>query len=122
RRVYPGYRRGAGHVVLEAIGEGKVLGCIYHTVKRDSDDRWSHGGADQLFIDGDTPYPQYVYGTGGENYAHHAWGFYPRGGAYAGVHHVHPVPGIKRAEGVHAFEPHAFEQHDGGHYSMYRFY
>lgn len=122
RRVYPAYRRGAGITVLEAKGEGRLLGCIYHVIKRDSDDRLSHGGAEQFFIDGDSPKPQYIYGTGGENYAHHAWGFSPRMGPYAGVHHVHPLPGIKRGEGVYAFEPHAFEQHDGGHYSMYRFH
>src|SRR5207253_3063786 len=55
RRVYPAYRRGAGLTVLEAKGEGKLLCCIYHVVKRDSDDRLSHGGAEQFFVDGDTP-------------------------------------------------------------------
>jgi hypothetical protein len=122
RRAFPGYRRGQPLTLLEAKGEGRLLGVIYHVVKRDSDDRWSHGGADQTWIDGDTPNPTYLYGTGGENFAHHAWGLQPRQGPYSGAHHVHPVPGVKRAEGSYAFEPHAFEQHDGGHYSMYRFF
>lgn len=122
RRVFPAYRRGQPLTLLEAKGSGKLLGVVYHVVKRDSDDRWSHGGADQIFIDGDTANPTYLYGTGGENFAHHAWGLHPRQGPYSGAHHVHPVPGVKRAEGSYAFEPHAFEQHDGGHYSMYRFF
>ncbi len=122
RRTFPAYRRGQPFTLLEAKGQGSLLGVIYHVVKRDSDDRWSHGGADQIWIDGDTPNPTYIYGTGGENFAHHAWGLQPRQGPYSGSHHVHPVPGVKRAEGSYAFEPHAFEQHDGGHYSMYRFF
>jgi len=122
RRVYPAYRRGAGLDLLEAKGDGRLLACTYHVVKRDSDDRLSHGGADQLFIDGDTAEPNYIYGGGGEDYAHHAWGYSPGGGLFGGAHHVHPVPHVKRAEGEHAFEPHAFEQHDGGHYSIYRIY
>ncbi len=122
RRVYPAYRRGAGLDLLEAKGAGRLIGCIYHILKRDSDDRMSHGGADQLFIDGDTAKPNYIYGGGGEDYAHHAWGYSPAQGPYAGAHYVHPVPMVKRAEGPFAFEPHAFEQHDGGHYSIYRYY
>lgn len=122
RRVFPAFRRGRPMTLLEARGDGKLIGVIYHVVKRDSDDRWTHGGADQLFIDGETGNPNYIYGSGGEDYAHHAWGPSPGSGAYAGMHHVHPVPGVKRAEGRYAFEPHGWEQHDGGHYSMYRFY
>lgn len=122
RRAFPTYRRGENLTLLEAKGHGRLLGTIYHCVKRDADDRWTHGGGDQIFIDGETAKPAFIYGTGGEDFAHHAWGLYPQGGIFAGAHHVHPVPGIKRAEGQFAFEPHGFEQHDGGHYSMYRFF
>ncbi len=122
RRAFPGYRRGENFKLLEAKGDGRLLGVIYHVVKRDSDDRWTHGGGDQLFIDGDTPRPQYVYGTGGEEFGHHCWGVYPSSGAFAGCSWCHPVPGVKRMEGNSPFEPHGFEQHDGGHYSIYRFY
>lgn len=122
RRVFPGYRRGENFKLLEAKGDGRLLGVIYHVVKRDSDDRWTHGGGEQLFIDGDTPTPQYVYGTGGEEFGHQCWGVYPSKGAFGGCSWCHPVPGVKRMEGNSPFEPHGFEQHDGGHYSIYRFY
>jgi len=122
RRVMPAYRRGAPFTLLEAKGAGKVIGVIYHVCKRDWDDRWSHGGGDQFFIDGDTAEPTYLYGIGGEDFAHHAWGLATGDGPYSGAHFVHPEPGIKQAEGASAFEPHGWEQHDGGKYSMYRFF
>lgn len=122
RRVYPAYRRGQPLTLAEAKGSGRLLGVIYHVVKRDSDDRWTHGGADQILVDGDTARPSYVYGIGGEDFAHHAWGLVPGAGPFSGAHLVHPVPGVKRAEGPMSFEPHGFEQHDGGHYSMYRYF
>lgn len=122
RRVLPAYRRGAPFTLLEAKGDGRVIGLIYHVCKRDSDDRWTHGGGDQFFIDGETAEPMYLYGVGGEEFAHHAWGLSPGAGPFSGAHLVHPEPGIKQAEGPSAFEPHGWEQHDGGKYSMYRFY
>ena len=122
RRVMPAYRRGAPFTVAEARGEGRLLALLYHICKRDSDDRWSHGGADQVFIDGDTARPGYIYGIGGEDFAHHAWGLYPAHGPYTGCHMCHPVPDVKCGEGMQAFEPHGWEQHDGGRYSMYRFF
>jgi hypothetical protein len=122
RRVMPAYRRGAPLALIEARGEGRVIGVIYHICKRDSDDRWSHGGGDHVFVDGDTPDPAYLYGMGGEDFAHHAWGLAPAQGPYSGAHMVHPVPTVKRAEGPLPFEPHGWEQHDGGRYSMYRFF
>ena len=73
-------------------------------------------------MDGDTSEPAYLYGMGGEDFAHHAWGLSPGTGPFSGAHLVHPLPGIKRAEGPSAFEPHGWEQHDGGQYSMYRFF
>ncbi len=122
RRVMPAYRRGAPLTLVEARGEGRLLALMYHICKRDSDDRWSHGGGDQVFIDGDTARPAYIYGIGGEDFAHHAWGLYPALGPWSGAHMVHPVPDVKRAEGQQAFEPHGWEQHDGGRYSMYRYF
>ncbi len=122
RRVMPAYRRGAPLTLMEASGSGRLIGLIYHICKRDSDDRWSHGGGDQLFIDGDSPWPAYVYGVGGEDFAHHAWGLSPGRGPYSGAHLVHPNPGVKRAEGATPFEGHGWEQHDCGRYSMYRFF
>ena len=122
RRVYPAYRRGANINLMEAKGAGRILGVIYHVIRRDPDDRWTHGGGDQIFIDGDTADPTYIGGSGGEEFAHHAWGLYPGAGPFAGAHLVHPVPGIKRAEGPMPFEPHGFEQHEGGRISMYRYF
>lgn len=122
RRVFPAYRRGANFNLLEAKGAGRILGVIYHVCRRDTDDRWTHGGGDQIFIDGDTADPSYIGGTGGEEFAHHAWGLYPGAGPYAGAHLVHPLPSVKRAEGPMPFEPHGWEQHEGGRYSMYRYF
>ncbi len=123
RRVMPAYRRGAPLTLLEARGEGRLMGIVYHVCKRDSDDRWSHGGGDQIFIDGETAEPGYVYGVGGEDFAHHAWGLAPGRGPHTGAHLVHPLPGTKPSEGPKGgFEPHGWEQHDSGRYSMYRFF
>jgi hypothetical protein len=36
RRVFPAYRRGANFNLMEAKGNGRLIGVIYHCVKRDS--------------------------------------------------------------------------------------
>lgn len=123
RRASPAYRRAAPLTLLEAKGEGYLVGAVYHVHKTDPDDRWTHGGGDQLYIDGlDEPdgaareaEPRFIHGGGGEDFYGGAWGLYPSQGLFAGAHHAHPLP-LPKDVGS------SWEQHEDGKYSMYRWY
>lgn len=114
RRVNPALRRAEPLSLIEATGDGFVAGIVYHVRKRDPDDRWTHGGGDLVFLDGDGE-PNLIYSAGGENFPGNAWGLYPSSGPVSGAHYVHPVPGIME-------EWPCWQQHEDGRYSFYRWF
>lgn len=67
RREMPTQRYGENYLVMDADGPGQLLGFAYGVRLIDSTDRWSHGGADNLYIDGEGDCPAYLRGTGGED-------------------------------------------------------
>ncbi len=62
-------------IILDADGPGQLLGFVYsvdmlhdqHHVQGGHRMRWSHAGADNIYIDGQTHYPSYHRGLGGED-------------------------------------------------------
>ncbi len=67
RREMPADRYGENYLVMDAQGPGQLLGFVYGVRLLDSQDRWSHGGADNLYIDGEGDQPAYIRGVGGED-------------------------------------------------------
>ena len=63
----PAQRYGEDFVMLDADGPGRLVGFVYGVRLLDDVDRWSHGGADNIYIDGDGPHPAYLRGIGGED-------------------------------------------------------
>ena len=47
-------------------GQGRLLGFTYGVRVRDDAARWSHGGADNIYIDGEQN-PAFLRGSGGED-------------------------------------------------------
>ena len=113
RREAPARRWGTPFTILEAKGRGFVAGAMYHVHKLDPVDRWTHGGGDQFFIDGDTR-PYFMYDTGGEIFVGGAGGAHPYQSPYMGCHFADPVP-RKMTE-------HAWNQDQGGRWSLYRWF
>ncbi len=66
RREYPCEAFGEDYLVLDAAGEGRLLGFTYGVRVRDDAARWSHGGADNIYIDGEQD-PAFLRGSGGED-------------------------------------------------------
>ncbi len=57
------------YIVLDADGPGRLVGFVYAVdmlVSREQM-RWSHAGADSIYIDGDGEHPAYLRGIGGED-------------------------------------------------------
>jgi hypothetical protein len=79
RREMPTQRYGSGFQMLDADGPGDLIGFFYGVRLIDSVDRWSHGGAENIYIDGQGAEPAYVRGIGGED---------TFGTSYGGV--IHP--------------------------------
>ena len=67
RREMPTQRYGEDFLMLDAKGPGRLLGFVYGVRLLDDADRWSHGGADNIYIDGEGPHPAYLRGIGGED-------------------------------------------------------
>jgi hypothetical protein len=67
RRECPTERYGEAYTMLDADGPGDLLGFVYGVRLIDNVDRWSHGGADNLYIDGQGRHPTYLRGIGGED-------------------------------------------------------
>lgn len=113
RRECPAERRGRPFTILEAKGSGYLVGACYHVQKLDSDDRWTHGGGDMLFIDGENA-PVFTHDIGGENWIGGSGGCYPFSSDYSGCHFADPLPRKKTESG--------WCQDEGGRWSIYRFY
>ena len=67
RREFPTERYGEAYTMLDADGPGDLLGFVYGVRLIDNVDRWSHGGADNIYIDGQGRHPTYLRGIGGED-------------------------------------------------------
>lgn len=67
RREMPTQRYGEDYLMLDADGPGQLLGFSYGVRLLDDADRWSHGGAENIYIDGDGEHPAYIRGIGGED-------------------------------------------------------
>ena len=67
RREAPTERYGEDFLMLDADGPGQLVGFVYGVRLYDDTDRWSHGGGDNIYIDGDGDHPAYLRGIGGED-------------------------------------------------------
>ena len=67
RREAPAESYGQDFLLLDADGPGRLVGFVYGVRLYDDTDRWSHGGADNIYIDGDGEHPAYLRGIGGED-------------------------------------------------------
>jgi len=67
RREFPTQRYGEAFLMLDADGPGELAGFAYGVRLMDDTDRWSHGGGDNIYIDGEGEHPAYLRGIGGED-------------------------------------------------------
>ena len=67
RREMPTQRYGENFLMLDADGPGQLIGFFYGVRLIDNTDRWSHGGAENIYIDGHGPHPAFIRGIGGED-------------------------------------------------------
>ena len=67
RREMPTEAYGEEYLMLDADGPGQLVGFVYGVRLLDDTDRWSHGGADNIYIDGDGAHPAFLRGIGGED-------------------------------------------------------
>ena len=67
RRENPAHAYGRDFLILDADGPGRLLGFVYGVRLIDDRDRWSHGGADNVYIDGEGDHPSFIRGIGGED-------------------------------------------------------
>jgi hypothetical protein len=74
RREFPTRRYDEDFFMVDADGPGQLLGFVYGVRLLDNVDRWSHGGADNIYIDGDGRRPSYLRGIGGEDVFGTAYG------------------------------------------------
>ncbi len=78
RREMPTPRYGENFLMLDADGPGQLIGFFYGVRLIDNTDRWSHGGAENIYLDGLGAHPAYIRGIGGED---------TFGTSYGGVQH-----------------------------------
>jgi len=113
RREYPTQRYGEAFQMVDADGPGRLLGFVYGVRLEDNTDRWSHGGADNIYIDGEGEDPVYLRGIGGEDTFGTAYGgalHTPETHLYSGMpYYVHEDTGeprpAQRVVGYRFFEP-----------------
>ncbi len=67
RREAPCEAYGRDYLMLDADGPGRLVGFVYGVRLIDNEDRWSHGGSDNIYIDGEGDTPAYLRGIGGED-------------------------------------------------------
>jgi len=66
RREYPTQAFREEYLVMDALGRGRLLGFVYGVRLYDDADRWSHGGAENIYIDGEAE-QVFLRGSGGED-------------------------------------------------------
>ena len=72
RRENPAPAWGEDFFVMDAVGRGYLLGYSLGVRLRTGDQRWSHAGSENLYVDGETTgedgtVPYYLRGAGGED-------------------------------------------------------
>ncbi len=67
RREYPAPAYAEEYEILDAVGRGRFMGYSYSLCQYDTAERWSHAGAEQIYIDGHTTRPAFIRGAGGED-------------------------------------------------------
>jgi hypothetical protein len=67
RRECPTQRYGEDFLMLDADGPGQLIGFVYGVRLMDNVDRWSHGGSENIYLDGDGEHPACLRGIGGED-------------------------------------------------------
>lgn len=113
RREYPTQRYGEAFQMIDADGPGQLLGFVYGVRLDDNTDRWSHGGADNIYIDGESEHPVYLRGIGGEDTFGTAYGgalHPPEAHLYSAMpYYVHEDTGearpAQRVVGYRFFDP-----------------
>src|SRR4029078_694812 len=111
RREMPTARYGNDYMILDADGPGQLLGFFYCVRLNGFVDRWSHGGAENIYIDGLGDRPAYLRGIGGEDAV---------AASYGGVFHppeTHLYDGIPYYVSEDTGEPRSAQRLVG-----YRFY
>jgi hypothetical protein len=78
RKENPTRRYDEDYLMLDADGPGQLIGFVYGVRLMDNVDRWSHGGAENIYIDGQGEHPSFLRGIGGED---------TFGTSYGGAHH-----------------------------------
>ena len=66
RREYPTQAFREEYTVMNAVGRGRLLGFVYGVRLYDDAARWSHGGAENIYVDGEGE-PYFLRGSGGED-------------------------------------------------------
>jgi hypothetical protein len=67
RRECPTASYGEQYLLLDTVGAGLLAGFVYGVRLFDNEDRWSHGGAENIYLDGQGDYPVFIRGVGGED-------------------------------------------------------
>jgi len=67
RRENPTHRYGEDYFMTDINGPGQLIGFVYGVRLFDNVDRWSHGGSDNIYIDGLGDHPAFIRGIGGED-------------------------------------------------------
>ncbi len=100
RREMPTERYGEDFLMVDADGPGDLLGFVYGVRLTDDVDRWSHGGSENIYIDGEGSEPAYLRGIGGEDTFGAGYGgalHPPESHHYAGMpYYVHADVGSAR--------------------------
>jgi hypothetical protein len=72
RREFPTQSFGEEYTVLDAVGPGRLMGFVYGLRLYDETARWSRGGSDNIYVDGEAAgekemAPFVIRGAGGED-------------------------------------------------------
>lgn len=118
RREFPTERYSEDFLMLDADGPGQLAGFVYGVRLLDDADRWSHGGAENIYIDGEGEHPAFLRGIGGEDTFGTSYGgalHPPESHLYAGMpYYVHEDTGEARP--AHRLVGYRFFEHDAIHF------
>jgi len=72
RREFPCQAFREGFTLLDAVGRGRLLGFVYGVRLYDNSARWSHGGGESIYVDGEATgengvTPAFIHSSGGED-------------------------------------------------------